>query len=432
MSPLGPPLSQEQVKQPDLESAQVSAAEPKPALCDDYRTQSREAIGALFNVRCPEQVQMYYDHSPGKPQEPGSYSTEATTSTGGSGPTEAELPGGTSASSGSPLRGSETGAPTMPPRTTILSGSSRTEATTSTEGGGTPGTGPRPGTTGPQGGSSAGSGTGTTGVAPGTTVAPGSSNTGATSLPGAGETTGFGVGTGTTTTVPGKPQEPGSYSTEATTSTGGSGPTEAELPGGTSASSGSPLRGSETGAPTMPPRTTILSGSSRTEATTSTEGGGTPGTGPRPGTTGPQGGSSAGSGTGTTGVAPGTTVAPGSSNTGATSLPGAGETTGFGVGTGTTTTVPGKPQEPGSYSTEATTSTGGSGPTKLNFQECGCVAVVNTCAGRWAEIMGLHVLREATMPVTNLGHPGNQTASQIPICISRCPGSLSHLWVGRG
>ncbi|XP_074181001.1 uncharacterized protein LOC141570024 [Rhinolophus sinicus] len=139
---------------------------------------------------------------------------------------------GTSASSGSPLRGSETGAPTMPPRTTILSGSSRTEATTSTEGGGTPGTGPRPGTTGPQGGSSAGSGTGTTGVAPGTTVAPGSSNTGATSLPGAGETTGFGVGTGTTTTVPGKPQEPGSYSTEATTSTGGSGPTEAELPGG--------------------------------------------------------------------------------------------------------------------------------------------------------------------------------------------------------
>lgn len=61
-----------------------------------------------------------------------------------------------------------------------------------------------------------------------------------------------------------------------------------------------------------------------------------------------------------------------------------------------------------------------------------CVAVLNTCVGRWAEIMGLHVLREATMPVTNLGHPGNQMASQIPIHLSRCPGSLSHLWVGRG
>lgn len=54
----GPPLSQEKVKQPDLEQAQVSAAEPKPALCDDFWTQSGETIGTLFNVCCPEQVQM--------------------------------------------------------------------------------------------------------------------------------------------------------------------------------------------------------------------------------------------------------------------------------------------------------------------------------------------------------------------------------------
>ncbi|XP_032971909.1 submaxillary mucin-like protein isoform X2 [Rhinolophus ferrumequinum] len=199
----------------------------------------------------------------------------------------------------------------MSSRTTILSGSSRTEATTSTEGGGTPGTGPRPGTTGPQGGISAGSGTGTTGVAPGTTVAPGSSNTGATSFPGESETTGFGIGAGTTTTGPGEALEPGSHNT------------------GTSVSPGNPLRGSGTGGPYISFSTTILSGSSPTEATTSTEGGGTPGTGPRPGAT--------------------------------TLMEEHGSP---GIITGTNEDVSGKTLEPGSTNTEATTSAGGSGTTQ--------------------------------------------------------------------
>ncbi|XP_054447216.1 apomucin-like isoform X2 [Pteronotus mesoamericanus] len=81
----------------------------------------------------------------GRTAPPEIYITEATTSIGGGGTTQAGLPGGTSVAPGSPATGSATGATRGHSGTTIRPGSSRTEATTFTGGSGAPGTGPRPG-----------------------------------------------------------------------------------------------------------------------------------------------------------------------------------------------------------------------------------------------------------------------------------------------
>ncbi|KAK2101732.1 hypothetical protein P7K49_019398 [Saguinus oedipus] len=334
---------------------------------------------------------------------------------------------------------------------TIISGSSNTEATTSTERNGTSGTGFKiAGIT-----SAPGKQAGTSEVAPATTVAPGSFSTAATASPGASGMTGV-----TTTT---------SKNRQSTTSF----PIQLkylliqQLPVGAPAqvlhraslaelwklkvptqvrhSERGPLGNTAYGIPECTVQSSYLQFLSLSEATTFPGGSGTTRAGP-PGeaTTSTEGTGTSGTGfkIGTSEVAPATTVAPGSFSTETTASLGGNGTTAAEIKSGTTTTAPesrtgtaGVPSAttvaPGSSKSEATTSLRESGITRAEIITAGITSAPGKQAGTSGVSLATTVAPGSfrTVATTSSGASGMTGAgptsgtSGVPSATTVAPGS---------